>query len=315
MIAGKERAISLIGKQWPNESTIRIRFLGGSQSDQDMVRTIAPMWTEHANLNFEFSEDPRAEIRVSFDANDGAWSYVGTDNLSIPLHAATLNLGWVDQGVILHEFGHMIGLSHEHQNPDGGIEWNEAAVISDLSGPPNFWDEATIRHNVLDKYRADQVHGTDFDEHSVMLYAFPDEWTTNMGGTQDNDDLSAQDKAFVASKVMYPGRDTGTSTNATELDVLRGALAEISSGGEENLFNFHVKETGIHVIETTGSTDLVVSLFGPDSSTRKVAEDDDSGNGRNSRIVTELTPGEYITVVRHFDPSASGEYRIMVSAY
>lgn len=315
MIGGKNRAISLIGKQWPNGSKIRIRFLGGTAEQQEMVREIAPIWTQHANLDFEFTDDPRAEIRVTFDPNDGAWSYVGTDNLTIPLHAATLNLGWLDKGVILHEFGHMIGLSHEHSNHEGGIEWNEAEVIKDLSGPPNFWDEATIRHNVLTKYKADQIHGTEFDPASVMLYAFPAEWTTNMGGTQENEDLSENDKAFVASSVMYPGRNSKKATTPKELDVLRGALAEISTDGEENLFNFHVKEEGIHIVETTGSTDLILTLFGPNSKTRKVSEDDDSGNGRNSRIVSELTPGEYFAVVRHFDPSATGEYRIMVSAY
>ena len=173
LAGGAERAISLIGKQWLNGSNLRIRFMDSDQAQQDMVRSIAPEWCEHANLTFEFTDHPRAEIRVTFDPNDGAWSYVGTDNAEIPLHAATLNLGWQDKSVILHEFGHMIGLSHEHQNLDGGIIWDEAAVIRDLSGPPNFWDEATIRHNVLNKYRADQLHGTDFDRQSIMLYAFP----------------------------------------------------------------------------------------------------------------------------------------------
>jgi len=49
---------------------------------------------------------------VTFDEDDGAWSYIGLDNKSIPLHAATLNLGWVDEAVILHEFGHVLGLAH-----------------------------------------------------------------------------------------------------------------------------------------------------------------------------------------------------------
>ena len=79
-------------------------------------------------------------------------------------------------------------------------------MIRDLSGPPNFWDEATIRHNVLNKYAVDQVHGTAFDEHSVMLYAFPDDWTANIGATAENPSLSDLDKLFVAGQRMYPGR-------------------------------------------------------------------------------------------------------------
>ncbi|WP_136659025.1 M12 family metallopeptidase [Nitratireductor sp. XY-223] len=314
MVGGRQRAISLIGKQWANGSTLRIRFLGGTQDQQDMVRSIAPKWTDYANLTFEFTDDPRAEIRVTFDENDGAWSYVGTDNAQIPLHAATLNLGWLDQGVILHEFGHMAGLSHEHQNPDGGIVWNEQQVIEDLSGPPNFWDEATIRHNVLNKYSADQVHGTEFDPHSVMLYAFPDSWTTNMGATSENSDLSEQDKAFVASAVMYPGRG-GAESDITELDIRRGTEAAISEAGEEDLYSFKVKEDGMHIVETTGSTDVVMVLFGPDSKTKKIAENDDGGRGQNSRIAARLRPGTYYAAIRHYNPHRTGEYRIMVTAY
>jgi hypothetical protein len=55
---------------------------------------------------------------------------------------------------------------------EGGIQWIEAVVIRDLSGPPNFWDEQTIRHNVLKKYSSHQIRGTTFDAQSIMCYAF-----------------------------------------------------------------------------------------------------------------------------------------------
>ena len=54
-IGGRDRAVSLIGKQWQNGSTLRIRFIGGTTAQQDMVKEIAPQWTQHANLNFEFA--------------------------------------------------------------------------------------------------------------------------------------------------------------------------------------------------------------------------------------------------------------------
>src|SRR5918996_1323955 len=79
---------------------------------------------------------------------------------------------FLDGGTAAHEFGHAIGLAHEHQNPAGGIEWNEEVVLRDLSGPPNSWTPEQIRHNVLEKYRADQIRGTDFDRDSIMLYFF-----------------------------------------------------------------------------------------------------------------------------------------------
>jgi hypothetical protein len=314
MVRGRERAITPIGKQWINGSTLRIRFMAGTAAQKDMVKAIAPEWTRFANLDFEFTDDPRAEIRVTFDANDGAWSYVGTDNSGIPLHAATLNLGWQDQGVILHEFGHMIGLTHEHQNPAGGIEWNEAKVIADLAGPPNFWDEATVRHNVLNKYGADQVNGTEFDPQSVMLYAFPADWTVNMGGTSENDALSELDRMFVASQKMYPGRDTTAPVEVQDLEVYGGSAQEIAQAGEEDVFRFAVAEAGRHFVETLGSTDVVMVLFGPDNPNRKIAEDDDGGVGQNARIEADLAAGEYHVAVRHYNPKARGAYRIMVRA-
>ena len=115
-----------------------------------------------------------------------------------------MNLGFMDGGTTAHEFGHAIGLAHEHQNPAGGIQWNEEVVIRELAKSPNFWDEATTRHNVLRKYTADQINGTQFDPDSIMLYFFPAEWTLNGIGTKANEVLSALDKAFIAGAKMYP---------------------------------------------------------------------------------------------------------------
>jgi hypothetical protein len=310
-VGGRTRAISPRDKQWINGSTIRIRFLEGTVAHKEMVEEVATEWTRHANLTFEFTDDPTAQIRVSFDEDDGAWSYIGTDNQSIPIHAATLNLGWVDEAVILHEFGHMIGLAHEHSSPLGGIEWNEAVVIQELAGPPNYWDPDTVRHNVLTKYAVDQIHGTEFDPESIMLYAFPAEWTLNGVGTEENDTLSDLDKAFVKSAKMYPGADP-IERRAQELDVAASLQADIGTGGEEDLYRFTVEEAGVHTIETLGATDVVLAVFGPNSETALLAEDDDGGSGSNARVTANLQPGTYYAAVRHYDESATGNYRILV---
>ena len=40
-----------------------------------------------------------------------------------------MNLGFIDQSTVMHEFGHALGLIHEHQSPfKGGFEWDKDEV-------------------------------------------------------------------------------------------------------------------------------------------------------------------------------------------
>jgi hypothetical protein len=269
---------------------------------------------EVANIHFVFDNAPNAEIRIKFDENDGAWSYIGTDCRGIPVNEPTMNLGFLDGGTAAHEFGHAIGLAHEHQNPKGGIEWNEEVVISELAKPPNSWDEATTRHNVLNKYRADQIMGTEFDPDSIMLYFFPASWTLNGIGTKQNDVLSRMDKEFIAGAQMYP--KTGPIIpDAVKLTVNAKPRTKgsIGKGGEEDLYTFAAESEGRYVIDTLGRTDVVMKLFGPDNETALIAEDDDSGVGTNARISVELIPGSYYVQVRHYSRTGgTGDYSIKV---
>jgi hypothetical protein len=311
---GRDRAIAPIGKTWMNGSTLQVRFMGGTAAQKATVSEQAGWWTQHANLTFDFNNAPGAEIRISFDPNDGAWSYVGTDCRGIPLNEATMNLGFMDGGTTAHEFGHAIGLAHEHQNPAGGIQWNEEVVIRELAKSPNFWDEATARHNVLRKYTADQINGTQFDPDSIMLYFFPADWTLNGIGTKANEVLSALDKQFAAGAKMYP--KTGPTIDApVELTVnaSRRTAASIGKFGEEDLFAFNVTKPGRHVIDTRGPTDIVLKLFGPDQPTALIAEDDDSGVDYNARIAVDLIEGRYFAQTRHYNrASGVGNYTVRV---
>ncbi|RYY08671.1 MAG: peptidase, partial [Chitinophagaceae bacterium] len=107
----------------------------------------------------------------------------------------------------------------------------------------------------------------------------------------------------------------GTVSTATELKVnaKKTTSASIGKFGEEDLYFFTAKTDGKYQVETKGASDLVMKLFGPDSETKFIAEDDDSGTGSNARIITSLIPGKYYVQVRHYNPeTGTGNYTIRV---
>jgi hypothetical protein len=105
---------------------------------------------------------------------------------------------------VLHEFGHAIGLIHEHQNPyaDRPIAWNKAAVKADCSKPPNSWTDKQIEDNIFQHYNRDDVIATDRDPLSIMLYPIPSAWTLDGFSRAMNRELSAEDKRLVRN--VYP---------------------------------------------------------------------------------------------------------------
>jgi hypothetical protein len=211
-----ERAASKIDAQWTSGREITVRFLEGDEGLCQRVKAVAEQWVaeDMANLSFLWVEGGPAEIRIAFAQGDGSWSMLGTECGQVPDDQPTMNYGWLTpdsddaeiQRVVLHEFGHAIGLIHEHQNPEGGIEWNEDAVIADLSQPPNSWDEVTIRHNVLDHYDPKVVNATSLDPKSIMMYPIPKAWTLDGFSATFNDDLSENDIALI--REIYPQEST-----------------------------------------------------------------------------------------------------------
>ena len=201
------KAALLNSARWNPGDVIRVQFLEGDESLRQRVRQTAERWTAPgmANVNFQFVDSGPADIRIAFRPGKGSWSYLGTICRNLPDPEPTMNYGWLTpessdddvKRVVLHEFGHALGLIHEHQNPKGGIKWNEPAVIADLSGPPNEWDEGTIHTNVLDHYPEEDTSSTPVDRHSIMMYPIPKAWTLDGFSADLNTDLSDDDVQFI----------------------------------------------------------------------------------------------------------------------
>ncbi len=214
-----EKALLLKGAKWQPGQTITISFLDGDAKLQNKVIDAAEKWTEKgmANLKFSFnleSDDHNTDIRISFNRR-GSWSVLGTTCQKITdFKEPTMNFGWLNENstddeinrVVLHEFGHAIGLLHEHMNPKGGIKWNREQVIKDLSGPPNSWDLATIENNMFRTFEPEELELTNMDPESIMMYIFPPEWTEDGFSAHLNTELSETDIQFI--RKTYPGNNS-----------------------------------------------------------------------------------------------------------
>ncbi|MBC7987851.1 MAG: hypothetical protein H7X93_14460 [Sphingomonadaceae bacterium] len=178
---------------------------------RERVADLARLWLTRtgARLDFHFWTAPDvdvggADIRIAFDPARGSWSWVGTQATRIAREKPTMNLGWMtvelpeDQArsVVLHEFGHAIGLIHEHLHPLHRIDWDRERVIADLRASQG-WDDATISANMFEEPPPDAVFATAFDPSSIMMYAVPEHWTRDDFSVGWNTDLSASDIGLI----------------------------------------------------------------------------------------------------------------------
>eukprot|EP00117_Sycon_ciliatum_P034233 scpid79775/ scgid26176/ len=310
-------------KLWPKGKSVKVCFIG-SHPKRDQVLHYASEWSRYCSISFvEVKDRSDSEVRVSFKENMASYSLVGTDALRVGKGERTMNLAVIDKSTVLHEFGHVLGLLHEHQSPIKGIvRWNVPKVMAEFKGPPNYWDEEQIQSQILDRYEADGVTGSTYDMQSIMHYSFAKELILSIDGRPplDSDipvisELSPTDKLVVEKLYGPPGTKPAPpkeepQTLPEDADKSKNHI----SPGEEMKFTFtsDPKEVRKYTIETTGDeADLALTLYGPDIETRFIAAATDGGEDGNPRVVHHLLPAKtYYIVIRAFANGGAFALRI-----
>ncbi|KAK8054969.1 hypothetical protein PG993_000196 [Apiospora rasikravindrae] len=160
---------------WPVETReLKVRFLDGTP---EYKRRVEQLVTEHYNtlpmrLRFVFlgwEDTSTSDIRITFYTGYNS-SYVGLDNRNRPQNEPTMDLNmnqstaaWV-QHIVLHEFGHALGLKHEHQHPDCSFQWN----LTKLKASGKTQRYIDINYKKLSPDYPKVL--TPYDENSIMHY-------------------------------------------------------------------------------------------------------------------------------------------------
>jgi len=100
-------------------------------------------------------------------------------------------------------------------------------------------------------------------------------------------------------------------SDAVELR-LGSTLSGNISPGQKLLYSIRTTEAGIYTVETTGDTDTFMDAY--DSSFTHISYNDDGGNDYNARVEIFAEANKtYYLVLRGYDNSESGPYRIILS--
>jgi hypothetical protein len=236
-------------KLWQPGQTLKVCFFDGLRDVRERIARVGKRWERFANIHLDVGDvaSPRMcrsgdvnDIRIGYDYK-GYWSTVGQDSVNVSRQSdESLNLDGFNSEppsepeftrVVLHEFGHALGLQHEHQNPKSvcETEFDWAAIYESLARPPNGWDKAKVDSNMRRLLNDGDVKTLgEFDRQSIMLYTFP-AWMYHKKEQSpcfftQNTEISKTDAATLAT--MYPVDSAGAlDTRTRDLKALRERLS------------------------------------------------------------------------------------------
>lgn len=190
---------------WNKNKILKVYFWKDDMDIGKDVLKIASEWTPYSGIKLiRVYDRTESDIRVSFQTK-GFWSYIGSYAEKISKKEITLSLDSIFlpeniqrfRNVILHEFGHALGLIHEHQHPGFNIPWIKPKLFNYFKQTYNI-DSTWVYEQVINKFNKTTGIYCTPDLNSIMIYSIPPGVTVNNKYVVDwPANLSELDKKFI----------------------------------------------------------------------------------------------------------------------
>lgn len=200
---------ALTSYMWEQNKKLQVYFMEGSEELINKTLEFANIWNEHCNVSFVRTKNrDKSHLRVAYK-NTGCWSYIGNVALQINKSEPTINLEISNlpsnepefKRIVLHEFGHALGLIHEHQSPPAEMKWKKSYVYRYFYFRYG-WNKQLVDTNLFDEYENYNKLYSTLDKKSVMAYYLPKEFTENEMEFPLNYNLSKMDIDYIGK--LYP---------------------------------------------------------------------------------------------------------------
>jgi hypothetical protein len=159
-IVPSNRAVGIKNVFYKPGNELKIQITGTEKFKTDVKNVLMTGAQPFINLKFNFV-DSGGNITIDNNYTGGGVARgLGSQKSSISISSA-------QTGLVLHEFGHALGMHHEMKNPNIKITWIESVLVQ-MFGNADF-----VNSQITSSLPANSVTATAFDKNSVMIYPLP----------------------------------------------------------------------------------------------------------------------------------------------
>jgi hypothetical protein len=165
------RAVGILKKDgFQPGQTVNLAFQGDTSKATQTLIILKKYAFPYINLNFQIGRTGDSVITINVNPK-GPTANINGNTTGIGTKNPVISIYKLEQGVVLHEFGHAMGLFHEHQNPsqNNPIVWDKNQVYAHYI-EKKHWKKDAVDSQILNRRNTAKSLYTPWDSKSIMNY-------------------------------------------------------------------------------------------------------------------------------------------------